>query len=96
VILAMGSIGFALGTSLMVALDVSWTWVTVLVGVASGVLLAYAAIVVELPMLLLLVLSALGGARAITTGVMLLVGAVDTRDFTRDAGTVRESFATKG
>jgi hypothetical protein len=83
----MGSIGFALGTSLMVAIDVSWTWVVVLVGVALGALLAFAAIITDLPMVLLVVLSALGGASAITLGIMLLSGAVNTEDFDRDAVT---------
>lgn len=89
VVLAMSSIGFALGTSLMVALDVSWSWVVVLVGVALGVLLAWAALAADLPMVLLVVLSALGGASAVTAGVMLLAGAVDTGEFADDAVTER-------
>lgn len=87
VVVAMGSIGFALGTSLMVALHVSWTWVVVLAGVAAGILLALLAIVAELPMVLLIVLSALGGASAITMGVMLLVGTANSADFTSDSAT---------
>jgi hypothetical protein len=87
VVVAMGSIGFALGTSIMVALHVSWTWLIVLGGVAVGVLLALGAIVAELPMVLLIVLSALGGASAITMGVMLLVGTTDSADFTSDSVT---------
>jgi hypothetical protein len=89
VVIAMGSIGFALGTSLMAALDVSWTWLVVLVGVAVGILLAVAAIVADLPMILLVVLSALGGASAITTGVMVLVGTIGTDEFTDEAVTSR-------
>jgi hypothetical protein len=89
VVIAMGSIGFALGTSLMAALDVSWTWLVVLVGVAVGILLAVAAIVADLPMILLVVLSALGGASAITTGVMVLVGTIGTDEFTDEAVTAR-------
>ncbi|MBJ7455732.1 MAG: DUF4203 domain-containing protein [Thermoleophilia bacterium] len=89
IVIGMVSIGFALGTSAMVALDVSWTWLVVLVGVVVGALLAAVAIAVDLPMLLLVVLSALGGASAITTGVMLLVGTIDTRDFDDDDLTTR-------
>ena len=36
------------------------------------------------PMILLIVLSATGGASAITAGLMLLTGAIDTADFDRD------------
>ncbi len=81
VVLAMGSIGVALGTSLMVALGVDWTWAVAIVAVALGILLAVIAIVANLPMILLVVLSAAGGASAIVTGLMLLTGAIDTVDF---------------
>jgi hypothetical protein len=73
----------------MVALNVEWSWVVVLVGVAAGALLALAAIVADLPMVLRVVRSALGGASAITTGIMLLTGALDTADFDTDAVVAR-------
>jgi Domain of unknown function (DUF4203) len=91
VVIAMGSIGFALGTSLMAALDVDWTWVVVLVGVGLGILLALTAIVADLPMVLLVVLSALAGASAITTGIMVLAGTIGTDEFTDEAVTARAS-----
>lgn len=81
VVIAMGSIGFALGASLMVALDVRWSWLIALAGVIAGVALALGAILVDLPIVLLILLGALGGASAVTTGTMLLVGAVDTGEF---------------
>lgn len=74
VVLAMSSVGFAIGTSIMVALNVSWTWLIVLVGVAVGVALAYLAIVGDLPMIVLIVLTALAGATTIVAGVMLMTG----------------------
>ncbi len=80
VVLAMASIGFSLGASLMFALGVEWTWLVVLVGVVLGGLLAFVALVSDLPMLLLIVLSALAGASAVTTGVMLLAGTLDASD----------------
>lgn len=83
VTLAMASIGFALGTALMVALGVTWNWVLILVGVVVGVLLAAAAIMANLPAILLVVLSALGGSTAIVGGVMLLVGTIALDDFSR-------------
>jgi hypothetical protein len=91
VALAMGSIGFAIGASLMVALDVSWTWAIVLVGVVLGVILAAAAIMLDLPMILLLVLGAFGGASAVITGIMLLTGALDTADFDQPSTTEQVS-----
>ena len=80
VLIGMGAIGFALGSSLMVALDVSWAWAIVLGGVVAGTLLALIAIVADVPMVLLTVLTATAGATAVVTGVMLIVGALDTSD----------------
>jgi hypothetical protein len=75
VVLAMAAVGFALGSGAMVALGVTWSWVVVLVGVALG------AIVADLPMIILVVLTAFAGATTIVLGVMLLGGVVDTTDF---------------
>jgi len=83
VLLAMGSVGFVLGTSAMVALGIDWSWLIILVGVLAGIVLAVVAIIADLPMLLLVVLTALAGASAVVTGAMLLFGAVDSADFTQ-------------
>lgn len=79
VAVAMGSIGFSLAMTLMVALGASWEWWTVAIGVLAGLALAFVAIVVALPMALLVVLGALGGASAIVTGIMLLVGEISVK-----------------
>ncbi len=84
VVLATASIGIALGTTLMAALGVDWTWAIAIAAVAGGILLAVLAIAVNLPLVLLIVLSAFGGASAITTGLMLLFGTIDTADFDHD------------
>ena len=81
VTIAMAAIGFALGTSLMAALGVTWSWLVILVGVAAGILLAAIAILGDLPTVILVVLTAMAGASTIVAGLMLLVGAVDTGDF---------------
>lgn len=83
VTLAMASIGFVLGTTAMAALGVTWSWVIVLVGLVVGVALAIAAIALNLPALLLIVLSAMGGASAIVGGFMLITATIELDDFTR-------------
>lgn len=80
VLVAMGAIGFSIGTSVMVAVGITWSWLIVLVGVVVGGLLAFAAIVGDLPSFLLVLLTALGGASSIVFGVMLLTGVVETAD----------------
>jgi hypothetical protein len=61
----------------------------VLVGIAGGVLLAVLAIVSDFPMILLVLLSALAGASAVTAGLMVLTGAIETQDFTDEAVTAQ-------
>jgi hypothetical protein len=81
VIIGMMGIGFVLGTSLMVALGVSWSWLIVLSGVVVAVALAFVAIAGDLPMVLLTVLTALAGSSVIVAGLMLLFNTFDAEDF---------------
>ncbi len=80
VVLGMGAIGFALGTGVMVALGVNWSWVIVSVGVLVGLILAVIAIVMNIPMFVLTVLSALAGAVTIVAGGMLIFGVLELED----------------
>lgn len=80
VVLAMAAVGFVLGASVMVALDVRWSWVIVLVGMLTGIALAVLAVVGGLPMLLLTVLTAMAGAATIVAGIMLITGALTADD----------------
>ena len=91
VIIGMMGIGFVLGTSLMVAFGVTWSWLIILSGVVLAVVLAFVAIVGDLPMVLLTVLTALAGASTIVAGMMLIVGTVDLEDF--DIGDTTERVA---
>ncbi len=87
VVIAMGAIGFSIGTAAMVAIGVSWSWVIVLVGVLAGLFLAAVAIVGDLPMVLLMVLTALAGASTVVFGLMLLGGVIDLADLDSTATT---------
>jgi len=89
VVIVMASIGFTLGSGLVVALGIDWSWVAVLVGVVVGALLGVGAVVSDLPMLFLVVLSAAGGSVAMVTGFMLFTGALDSATFTDDTFTSR-------
>lgn len=91
VVLAMSAVGFAIGTSLMVAVGVTWSWLIVVVGVLAGVLLAVVAIVGNLPMVLLTVLTAMAGSSAIVAGVMMVAGTVTDADLNDVATTERLS-----
>ena len=77
VVIGMAAIGFTLGTTAMVAIGVSWSWVVVLVGIVAGILLAMLAIVGDLPMLILAILGALAGASTMIAGLLLVFGVLD-------------------
>lgn len=82
VVLAMAAVGFVLGATAMVALHATWTWVVVLAGILTGLALAVVAIVADLPMLLLVLLTATAGGATLVAGCMLLAGSLNTADVT--------------
>lgn len=77
VVVGMGAIGYTLGTTAMVVLGVSWSWLVALVGLGVGVLLALVAIASDLPMVFLALLSVLSGASILILGLSLIGGLVD-------------------
>lgn len=91
VVVAMAAFGFVLGTAAMAALGVTWSWAVIVAAVALGVVLALAAIVTNLPMVLLVVASAFSGAALVVGGVMFLVGSLDAADLT--SGTLTEQIS---
>ena len=82
VVLAMAAFGFAIGSGLVVALGIDWNWVAVLVGLAFGFVLGLVSVVGNMPMIVLAVVSSLAGAVSVVAGLMLLVGSLNTADFT--------------
>jgi hypothetical protein len=89
VVIVLAAIGFTLGSTVMVALGVTWSWVIILVGLAVGAILAVVAVVGDLPMALLTILTALAGASAAVTGLMLIFGVISLEDFDSVATTER-------
>jgi hypothetical protein len=80
VLIGMSAIGFTLGTTAMVALGVTWSWVVVLVGIVVGALLAMLAIASDLPKLILALLGAFAGSSIAIGGILLLIGRLDRGD----------------
>jgi hypothetical protein len=87
VVLAMAAFGFAIGSGLVVALGIDWHWVAVLVGVVVGAVLGLVAVVGNMPMIVLAVLSAIAGAVSVVAGLMLVFGSLNSSDFSRTAFT---------
>jgi len=85
VVLTMGTVGYLLGSTLMVALDIRWNWLVISVGVVVGFVLALGAVLIDLPTVVLTVVTALSGATAAIGGVMLIVNRLDLADLGDDA-----------
>ncbi len=83
VVLALSSLGFLLGSALMVGLGVTWNWLIILVSLIIAVAFALVAVATNFPRILLVVVSAVAGATAVVGGFMLLFGAVDTAELSR-------------
>jgi hypothetical protein len=77
VILGMGAIGFSIGAGLMVTLGIEWSWFIVLVGLVVGVAFGALALGANVPMFLLVGVSAVAGAFIVVLGAMLLFNVLD-------------------
>ena len=83
IVLAMGAAGFAIGSGIVVAFGISWNWVVVLVGLALGLVVGLLSAFTNVPMLVLVLVGSIAGAVGVTGGVMLLVGSLNSADFSR-------------
>ena len=94
IVLAMGAAGFAIGSGIVVAIGISWNWVAVLVGLVIGIVLGLVSVFADLPMIVLVVVGSVAGAVGVTGGLMLLVGSLNSADFSRAdfTDTVSNSF----
>ena len=92
VVLAMAAFGYAIGSGVVVALGIDWNWVIVLVGLAIGAVLGVVSVIGNMPMIVLAVASSIAGAVSVVAGLMLIVGAMDSADFTE--GSIAEAVQT--
>jgi hypothetical protein len=94
VVIAMAAFGFAIGSGLVVALGIDWSWVAVLVGLLVGAVIGLAAVLADMPMIVLVILGSFAGAVGVTGGLMLLFGELNSADFSRGdfTDTVSNSF----
>jgi hypothetical protein len=94
IILAMGAAGFAIGSGIIVAFGISWNWVAVLVGLVVGLIVGLVSVFTNVPMIMLVVIGSIAGAVGVVAGLMLLVGSLNSADFSRGdfTNTVSNSF----
>jgi len=75
VVLLGATVGYALGSGLLIALGLDGFLATV-VGLIGGAILAIAVLVLAVPAILIVVLSAFSGAAAVVNGVLLVLGQI--------------------
>jgi len=94
IVIAMGAAGFAIGSGIVVALGIDWNWVAVLVGLAVGLIVGLVSVFANVPMIMLVFIGSIAGAVGVTAGLMLLVGSLNSSDFSRGdfTDTVSNSF----
>jgi hypothetical protein len=81
IVIFMGMIGYWLGAGLLIAAGVDPGFITALVGVATGVVLAGFSLRVRAPKYFLLFFTALAGAALMVSGLLLLGNVVDLAAF---------------
>jgi hypothetical protein len=91
IVIAMGAAGFAIGSGIIIALGFSWDWVAAVVGLALGLVFGLVSAFANVPMLVLVLIGSIAGAVGVTGGLMLLVGSLNSSDFTEGDFTDRVS-----
>ncbi len=76
----MAAFGFTIGSGLVLALGIDWSWVAVVVGLVVGAMLGLVSVTRDLPMIVLSVVSSIAGAVCVVAGLMLLVGSLNAAD----------------
>ncbi|MGH2584539.1 MAG: DUF4203 domain-containing protein [Dehalococcoidia bacterium] len=79
-LLAAASAGALIGSALMSALDVDTSWAVFLVALAGAILFGGIALLLNLPVLFVVVNTALAGAGAAVAGIMLIFDRIDRQD----------------
>jgi hypothetical protein len=76
VVLLGASVGYSIGSGLIAAISANLNVTASIVGIVLAVVFAFLILALNLPKLLILVMTALGGAVAILGGLMILTGQV--------------------
>ena len=87
VVILAGTVGYALGGSLLSAIGIDASWLIFLAGIALGAVFLIGALILNVPKYVIVVLTSIGGAAGIVMGVALVVGRVPVAAL-GDAGVV--------
>jgi hypothetical protein len=79
VVLLGATAGYALGSGLLIAIGLDG-FLSTIIGIVVGVILAVAVLVLAVPALLVIVISAFSGAAGVVNGVLILLGQIQVGD----------------
>lgn len=80
IVILAGAVGYALAVGLFVALGTGTGIIVVLIGLLVGAVFAIGTFLLGVPVLLVMVFSAMSGAVAAVNGVFILIGRVEVTD----------------
>jgi hypothetical protein len=78
--IAVGAIGYALGVGLMDFLNIDASILGIIVGLIVGGIFLVAALATGFPAILIVIVSAIGGAATVVNGVLLIIGRIHLED----------------
>lgn len=90
IVLAFAGWGFAITSGVLTFLNLDWNWLVIIIGTLVGIIFGIAAIVMQLPMLVLIMITAFLGSAVIIYGLMLVFKTASLGDFSN--GLVREKI----
>jgi len=78
--IAVGALGYALGVGILDFLNIDASTLGIIVGLIVGAVFAVAAFVLAVPIWLIVIVSAFGGAAAVINGVLIIFGRITLAD----------------
>ena len=82
VTLAVGALGYALGVGILDYLSIDSSFLGLVVGLAVGAVFAVATFLLGVPIILVLLVSAITGAAGVVNGLLLIFGRIQVEDLT--------------
>jgi hypothetical protein len=94
VIIAIGSVGGALATGIAASIGAERDWVLLIVGIVGAALFAFAALVLNLPVYMIITGTAIAGALGAVTGLLLIFDQIELENLGggQAVGIVRDSL----
>jgi Domain of unknown function (DUF4203) len=80
VIVVVGAAGYALGYAILPAMGVDASFVAFLLGLAGAAIFAFAAVVLRLPRVLVIIATSFWGSGAVIAGLLILFGDIASED----------------